>query len=268
MTPSRREFLATSLTAAAAFAYSGCEKKPEQPVLEGEDGSELWLRHTSHLPTQFGPAKVLGNSDTADLVRQELAPLNGTATRNTPLIVGTTETIPGAGGSEPNGISLLAALPRDSFTIRNGTPAEGSNAVVICGNTDLGMLYGVHHFLRLLKTNSYNAVFFGINITQTPKLQLRLLNHWDNLDGTIERGYAGKSLWNWAELPGKLDPRLTAYARANASIGINGTVLNNVNASAHFSSPPSTLRKVAAIANVFRPWGVRVYLSANFSCRR
>ncbi len=95
-------------------------------------------------------------------------------------------------------------------------------------------------------------------------MKLRLLNHWDNLDRSIERGYAGKSLWNWDELPGQVDPRLRDYARANASIGINGAVLNNVNASAEFLTA-KYLDKVAAIANVFRPYGIRVYLSARFS---
>ena len=95
-------------------------------------------------------------------------------------------------------------------------------------------------------------------------MKLRLLNHWDNLDRSIERGYAGKSLWNWDELPGHVDPRLRDYARANASIGINGAVLNNVNASAEFLTA-KYLDKVAAIANVFRPFGIRVYLSARFS---
>ncbi|RYG60473.1 alpha-glucuronidase, partial [bacterium] len=97
-----------------------------------------------------------------------------------------------------------------------------------------------------------------------PSFQNRVLNHWDNLDGSIERGYAGRSLWDWKSLPEKVDARLIDYARANASIGINGSVLNNVNASAQ-SLSPEYLRKTAAIADAFRPYGVRVYLSARFS---
>ena len=93
---------------------------------------------------------------------------------------------------------------------------------------------------------------------------MRLLNHWDNLDGSIERGYAGASIWDWQKLPDYLDPRYTDYARACASVGINGSVLNDVNASA-FSLTALYLRKAAALANVFRPYGVRVYLSARFS---
>jgi len=95
----------------------------------------------------------------------------------------------------------------------------------------------------------------------------RLLNHWDNLDGSIERGYAGPSLWAWAELPGVVDPRVEEYARANASIGINGTVLNNVNANPQSLTAPY-LEKAAALARVLRPYGIRVYLSANFAAPR
>src|SRR6185436_10313260 len=93
----------------------------------------------------------------------------------------------------------------------------------------------------------------------------RVLNHWDNLDGSsIERGYAGRSLWDWKALPETVDPRLRDYARANASIGINGSLLNNVNASAQ-SLSADYLRKAAAIADTFRPYGLHVYLSARFS---
>ena len=91
-----------------------------------------------------------------------------------------------------------------------------------------------------------------------------MLDHWDNLDGSIERGYAGRSLWRWDELPEIVSPRYRDYARANASIGINAVALNNVNASAQILTP-AYLRKVAALADVFRPWGIRVFLSARFS---
>src|SRR5262249_25519156 len=103
-----------------------------------------------------------------------------------------------------------------------------------------------------------------LDLTSVPKVQRRMLNHWDNLNGTIERGYAGRSLWQWSELPGKIDPRYRDYARANASIGINATVLTNVNASAQVLTA-DYLRKVAALAGVFRPYGIKVYLTARFS---
>ena len=101
-------------------------------------------------------------------------------------------------------------------------------------------------------------------IFSAPKIKHRILNHWDNLDGTIERGYAGHSLWDWHKLPDYLSPRYTDYARACASVGINGTVLTNVNANALILTR-QYLVKVAALANVFRPYGIRVYLTARFS---
>jgi alpha-glucuronidase len=104
----------------------------------------------------------------------------------------------------------------------------------------------------------------GLNLTSGPKIQRRLLNHWDNLNRTVERGYAGFSLWEWFQLPGIRDPRYRDYARACASIGLNGTIINNVNADAQILTP-AYLAKVAALADEFRPYGVRVYLTARFS---
>lgn len=104
----------------------------------------------------------------------------------------------------------------------------------------------------------------NLNIADSPKTNIRILNHWDNLDRTVERGYAGFSLWNWQKLPDFIDQRYIDYARANASIGINGTVLTNVNANALILTP-QYLEKVEALANVFRPYGIKVYLTARFS---
>ena len=100
---------------------------------------------------------------------------------------------------------------------------------MIAGNEDVGVLYGAFHFLRLLQTR---ASIDNLNLSSAPKVQHRVLNHWDNLDGTVERGYSGASIWDWHKLPDYLDPRYTDYARACASLGINGTVLTNVNANA------------------------------------
>ena len=102
-----------------------------------------------------------------------------------------------------------------------------------------------------------------INVSEKPKSQLRLLDHWDNLNGTIERGYAGKSIWKWDELPGTVDPRYKDYARANASIGITGTVLNNVNPQPE-QLTSEYLKKAAVIADAFRPYGIKIYLSILF----
>lgn len=154
----------------------------------------------------------------------------------------------------------LENLGNDGFLIRSAK-LQGKNATIIAANTEIGTFYGTFHFLRLIQTLQPIS---KLNISEKPKIGLRMLNHWDNLDGSIERGYAGKSLWNWEELPEKIDARLKDYARANASIAINATVLNNVNADSKILSP-EYLRKVAAIAEVFRPFGIKVFLSARFS---
>ena len=154
----------------------------------------------------------------------------------------------------------LAALGPEGFLIRSVSIGPG-RATVIASSTEAGALYGAFHFLRLMQTE---RPIGALDLAQKPRLRLRVLNHWDNLDGTIERGYAGRSLWDWAALPEKVDPRLVDYARANASVGVNGSVLNNVNANAQ-SLSLEYLRKTAAIADAFRPYNVRVYLSARFS---
>lgn len=131
--------------------------------------------------------------------------------------------------------------------------------LVLSANNDLGLLYGSYALLR------DNAAGKAIALREEiPAYNVRVLNHWDNLDGTIERGYSGHSIWNWDELPDVVSPRYREYARANASVGINGVVLNNVNASSKILSA-EYLAKIAKIADVFRPYGIKVYLSANFA---
>lgn len=144
-------------------------------------------------------------------------------------------------------------LKRNGYNIRrNGKKAD------IYATDDLGALYGVYALLRQPVNMEKSEV------TDNPFYDLRILNHWDNLDGTIERGYAGKSLWDWENLPSTLSPRYEEYARANAAIGINGVVLNNVNASPEILTE-EYLNKVATLADVFRPYGIKVYLSVNFA---
>jgi alpha-glucuronidase len=133
--------------------------------------------------------------------------------------------------------------------------------IIISGNTSKGILYGVFELIRSMQTSESLE---KLKMSSGPKIQLRMLNHWDNNNGTIERGYAGMSLWKWYELPERMDTRYIEYARANASIGINGTVLNNVNASARFITS-EYLGKVKALADVFRPYGIKVFLSVNFA---
>jgi alpha-glucuronidase len=241
-----------------------------------EDGYRLWLRYDP-LPQQmvgvYRPRVtsiiVQGHSATLDVIRTELT--NGctgllghavqaaeNVDRDGALIVGTPQSSPLINGLKWE--RQLADLGPEGFRIRSLKFGRRS-VTVIASSGEVGALYGAFHFLRLMQTLQ---PINNLDVSQRPRLQLRMLDHWDNLDGTIERGYAGWSLWNWKELPEKVDKRLSDYARANASIGINGSALNNVNASAQ-SLTAEYLRKAAAIADTFRPYGVRIYLSARFS---
>jgi alpha-glucuronidase len=166
--------------------------------------------------------------------------------------------------SAPPGLALpWAELGREGFLLRR-LRLQGADVTVIAANGDLGLLYGSFAWLRAAQTGVDLA---RLDWRSTPKIGLRLLNHWDNLDRSVERGYAGASIWDWWKLPDLLDARYVDYARANASLGINGTVLNNVNAKAESLTAPF-LAKAAALADVFRPYGIKVYLSARFSAPR
>lgn len=151
-------------------------------------------------------------------------------------------------------VSKKNGLEKDGFKI-----ADKRGFVQILATTDAGALYGVYELLRMQQSDGIIK-----DKVSNPSYQFRILNHWDNLNGTIERGYAGKSLWKWEELPDKVSDRYQAYARANASIGINGTVINNVNAS-HLILSDEYLNKVKVLADIFRPYGIKVYLSINFA---
>lgn len=156
--------------------------------------------------------------------------------------------------------SDLNLINDEGFIIKS-IVINNKSHIVITGKKEVGVLYGVYSFLRLIQTNKSIE---KLNIADSPKTNIRILNHWDNLDRTVERGYAGFSLWNWQKLPDFIEQRYIDYARANASIGINGTVLTNVNANALILTP-QYLEKVEALANVFRPYGIKVYLTARFS---
>jgi alpha-glucuronidase len=174
------------------------------------------------------------------------------------LIVGTPSTSPII--SRLSGHDTLSRLGEEGFTIRSIT-LDGKKGIMIAAFTDRGVVYGVFSFLRLLQTH---RPLHSLDITEIPAYRYRILDHWDNLNRFVERGYAGLSLWNWFKLPTYKDPRYTDYARANASVGINGTVLNNVNASPLILTP-DWLAKSAALADIFRPYGIRVFLSVNWT---
>lgn len=173
----------------------------------------------------------------------------------------------------------------EGYNIYARPAQQGDNIqyeATITASNPIGLLYGAYELIRLQNTDAYNTgsgnqqnFSKAIDETEKPQVGLRILNHWDNLDGSIERGYAGKSIFKWEEIKlgknGKggsisksLHDRLITYARANASIGINGSVLNNVNASPKMMTA-EYINKVRVIANILRPYGIRVYLSINFA---
>jgi alpha-glucuronidase len=245
-------------------------------IANAEDGYRLWLRYDP-LPTRtieiyqtrVTELVVPGNSATLDAIRTELVngcsgllgspvPARDHVERDGAVVVGTPRSSTLIAGL--NWQRELMALGPEGFRIRSIKSSRRS-VIVIASNGETGALYGAFHFLRLMQTLQPLS---NLDVMEKPLLKLRVLDHWDNLDGSIERGYAGRSLWDWSALPEKVDPRLRDYARANASLGINGSTLNNVNADAKILSA-DYLRKVAAIGDTFRPYGVRVYLSARFS---
>jgi alpha-glucuronidase len=199
-----------------------------------EDGYRLWLRYdplpqstASRYSRLVKSVVVQGNSPTFGAIRSELEQgLRGLLNKNI-------QAVSGAAGDN----TIVVGTPVSSSIIRSfqwgkelaNTGAEGfiirsvrsktKNVIVIASQGEVGALYGTFHFLRLLQTGQQ---IDKLNVVQKPSIKLRMLNHWDNLDGTVERGYAGNSIWKWKELPSNIDPRLRDYARTNASIGING----------------------------------------------
>ena len=247
-----------------------------EPGAAAYDGYGLWLRCLypdssllSEYRAEITSLTVTGNSKTCEIIRNEL---NSGLTS----LLGKIEIRPESGLNESDLIVgpanadsrlhqiVAPVLPDDlgpeGFMI-HAHQSGGKEVIVITANTEIGCLYGAFHFLRLLQTGQDLK---QIHLVSRPKIQYRLLDHWDNLNGRVERGYAGRSLWKWEELPDSIDSRYRDYARANASLGINGTVLNNVNADPRILRT-DYLQKVAALANVFRPYGIRVFLSVNFS---
>jgi alpha-glucuronidase len=203
-------------------------------VLSAEDGSHLWLRVENY---QKARIETSVQSPVVDVAKKELQ-------------------------SHWNGATVSLVIKKNKGN-KDGYVIKGnqSSGILIQAATEQGLLYGAYHLLRLQETGQSDGDIF---VEETPKYDIRILNHWDNLNRTVERGYAGYSLWRWDELPAVVSPRYEAYARANASIGINGSVLNNVNASPDILKG-EYLEKVKVLADIFRPYGIKVYLSINFS---
>ncbi len=237
-----------------------------------DDGYDLWLRQGDTpapdiAAVRAGRVSAPVATPTQRAARDELIRgLVGASGPDAPSAVpdaGDGALLVGTPASSPDIAALgldLDGLGDEGYLIRSVTVA-GRPVTVIAAAHDVGTLYGTFAFLRLLRTGQ---PLDALNLREAPRLQRRVLNHWDDLDRHVERGYAGQSIWDWHRLPGWVDPRYTDYARANASIGINGTVLNNVNANAQILTP-MYLDKVRVLADTFRPWGIRVYLSARFS---
>lgn len=249
----------------------------EKQTLPDENGYELWLRYRRvNDEARLGRyraqiQRVVGDAADATLgcalleLQRGLAGLLGAPVpraddvgRAGALVVGTPES-----SALIRGLGLearLAELGGEGFLLAT-LPIQGAPALVLCASTSIGVLYGAFHLLRLLATE---RDIEAISVAERPRVALRILNHWDNLDRTIERGYAGFSLWDWHKLPDYVSPRMADYARACASVGLNGSVLTNVNSNALVLSD-AYIEKVAALADVFRPYGIKVFLTARFS---
>ena len=227
------------------------------------DGSQLWLGKQYANSCQV--ISQLPDDATAKIAKQELE--NNWRGKNVELKIDKALNL-------GEGYNIYARPAQQGDNIQYEATITASNPI--------GLLYGAYELIRLQNTDAYNTgsgnqqnFSKAINETEKPQVGLRILNHWDNLDGSIERGYAGKSIFKWEEIKlgknGKggsisksLHDRLITYARANASLGINGSVLNNVNASPKMMTA-EYINKVKVIANILRPYGIRVYLSINFA---
>jgi alpha-glucuronidase len=236
-----------------------------------EDGYDLWLRYRpleavakSKLQAQARAIVITGQtSPTTQVAVVELqkaltsmlgkAPAVATKPQDGALVLATPDSLPDLKKE-------LSTLGREGYLLRR-TRLQGHAVTLIAANSDIGLLYGSFAWLRAVNTGGADT---AKDLSSAPKLQLRMLNHWDNLDRTVERGYAGQSIWDWWALPDVKDQRYTDYARANASLGINGTVLNNVNSKPEVLTAPF-IAKAAAVADLLRPYGIKVYLSARFS---
>lgn len=271
---------ARSATPSPRSASTAAPPRRREAPYADEDGYELWLRYR-RLPQAAALRRqcqriVLPPRPTAMMraaageLQRALAAMSGAVPAWAGARAAAAAAIPEAG-------TVLLATPRSwPAMAQHGLGAEslgdegyrlrslragGVRFIVVLAQGERGLLYGSFALLRALASGADPA---ALDETSSPAYPLRLLNHWDNLDRSVERGYAGASIWDWWKLPAIVDARYSDYARANASLGINGVVLNNVNARADILTAP-WLAKAAALAAVLRPWGQRVFLSVRFS---
>ncbi len=246
-------------------------------ILLAEDGHRLWLRYDkiSRQDLIFHYQKF-----TSELVMQEPCPtlraaqeemqrglkglmgkdlpVRSSISKNGAIIAGTPDKSPIVRQLIKS--SELKLFGEEGYIIRSMS-FNDREVTLIAASKPEGVLYGAFHFLRLIQTSQ---PINNLSIGSKPRIKKRLLNHWDNLSGSVERGYAGKSIWKWEELPSKISSRYKDYARANASIGINGASLNNVNSQAEILTG-DYIEKASAIADILRPYGIQVYFSIKFT---
>jgi alpha-glucuronidase len=258
-----RRFLAAFMLSSVALALA--------PSASAEDGYDLWLRYTPLDRAEADGARpyigrgvhlLADHTPRIDAALQELGraaeTMTGTEASPHPRL-----TLAMADRLYPSweaSINDLRGAAPGAFSIRK----QADDRFVIAANDDLGLLYGTFALLRHLQAA---GTLEGVDQFTAPAMPLRMLNHWDNPDGHVERGYAGRSIFDWWHLPERLDQRMIDYARANASIGINAVAVNNVNARA-FMLEPRYIAKLARLADAWRPYGIRVFLSARFSAPR
>ena len=250
-------------------------------VTQAEDGYDMWLRYhlienrdlrndyQRQLRTLVAPADAGVIHAAAEELERGISGLLGEPleraerpARRGSLVIGT----PGTSEliAELGWEDRLAKQGPEGFLIETAK-VGGRSALVIASEGESGVLYGAFHLLRLMQTQESLK---DISVAEAPKVQHRVVNHWDNLNRLVERGYAGLSLWDWGTLPQYAEnPRYKDYARINASLGINGTVLNNVNADPRILTD-QFLEKVAALAGVFRQYGIKTYISINYDSPR
>jgi alpha-glucuronidase len=242
--------------------------------VRAENGYDLWLRYkrladpalrTDYIK-QLRYVSFQSGSDRLKAAASELSRgLTGLLdlkpiprpTSASGLVIGTLSHIAQFKDQLPQGAA--EHLTQDGYIIFTAQQAK-KPVLILTARSDLGILYGTFKLLSLLQTGRKLG---DLHIIESPKTMYRVLDHWDNPNRTVERGYAGFSIWNWHKLPGYIDTRYIDYARANASVGINGSVLNNVNANTQMLTP-AYLAKAKALADAFRPYGIRVYLSVKF----
>lgn len=234
-------------------------------ALSANDGYKLWLQYYAIENPQtwqrntLSKVQVHGEGETIKIIKNELELASDGFFKTKPnytetgssLVIGLKSEIPTAAAEK-----VAKDLGEEGFHI-----FSHNNQIIVSAKSQKGLLYGT---FRLLQQIQLQEPISGEGIVEIPKVQHRVLNHWDNLNRTVERGYSGFSIWNWHRLPRHIDQQYIDYARANASIGINGTAITNVNANALILTP-YYLEKAAALADAFRPYGIKVYLTARFS---